>query len=162
MKSATGRGADLVSDVDTIIEAEAWGGIGADWTSIAARCHQAARFEDNALAGSAAILFTDDARVQRLNKQFRNVDRATNVLSFPVDSQEDGFMGDIALAFETCQREAEQSGIRMEHHVAHLIVHGLLHLVGYDHETDEDAQRMEALEVKILAAMGVSDPYEAA
>ncbi len=118
----------------------------------------------------ASLLFTSDAEVHALNREWRGKNKPTNVLSFPMLSREELLMlapggppvmlGDIALAHETCAREAEEKGISLEHHVAHLIVHGLLHLAGYDHETgDEDAAAMEALEIQALALMGVCDPY---
>lgn len=119
---------------------------------------------------SASLLFTCDAEVQALNCEWRGKDRATNVLSFPMLTRDEllalaaegppVMLGDIALAHESCTREAGDKGISLEHHVAHLIVHGLLHLAGYDHETGAgDAARMEALEIEALALMGVSDPY---
>lgn len=122
---------------------------------------------------SASLLFTTDAEVQALNREWRGKDRPTNVLSFPMldraellDLSPDGppvLLGDVALACETCAREAADKGIPLEHHAAHLIVHGLLHLAGHDHETsDAQAEEMEALETKALALMGIADPYCAA
>jgi probable rRNA maturation factor len=103
-----------------------------------------------ALALSAAI-----------NTAFRSKAGPTNVLSFPAPANPEGWLGDVALAFETCRREAEAQGKRLEHHLQHLVAHGVLHLVGYDHEGDADAAEMEALEVKILAGLGAPDPYAA-
>jgi probable rRNA maturation factor len=119
---------------------------------------------------SASILFTSDAEVHALNREWRGKDKPTNVLSFPMlDRAEllalakDGppeMLGDIALALETCTREAADKGISLEAHTAHLIIHGLLHLAGHDHETSQqDATAMEALEIKALALMGIADPY---
>ncbi|MEQ1542594.1 MAG: rRNA maturation RNase YbeY [Novosphingobium sp.] len=119
---------------------------------------------------SASILFTDDAEVRTLNAEWRGKDKPTNVLSFPMLERgellalaPDGppeLLGDIALALETCQREAADKGISLEHHAAHLIVHGLLHLAGHDHETSaQDARAMEELEIKALALIGIADPY---
>lgn len=121
----------------------------------------------------ASLLFTDDARVHALNREWRGRDRPTNVLSFPmlereelVHLDEDGppaMLGDIALARQTCAREAAERGIALADHIAHLIVHGLLHLAGHDHETsDADADAMEQLEAKALALMGIADPYSTA
>ncbi len=107
--------------------------------------------------GGVAVLLTDDAALRDLNKRFRGKDAPTNVLSFP--DGEDNFLGDIAIALETCLKEADEKSTLPAHHAAHLIVHGLLHLIGFDHETDEDAQEMEDLERQILATGGVSDPY---
>ncbi len=120
---------------------------------------------------SVSLLFTSDAEVHELNREWRGKDKPTNVLSFPMlDRAEllalapDGppvLLGDIALAHETCAREAAEKGVSLEHHAAHLVVHGLLHLAGHDHETShEDASAMEALETKALASMGIADPYE--
>ena len=122
---------------------------------------------------SASLLFTSDAEVHELNREWRDKDKPTNVLSFPMlDRAEllalspDGppvLLGDIALAHETCTREATEKGVTLEHHAAHLVVHGLLHLAGYDHEiSPEDASAMEALETKALASMGIADPYDGA
>jgi probable rRNA maturation factor len=119
---------------------------------------------------SASILLADDAEVRTLNAEWRGKDKPTNVLSFPMLEREellnlapDGppeLLGDIALALETCQREADEKGLSLEHHAAHLIVHGLLHLAGYDHEiSPADARAMESLEIKALAQMGIADPY---
>jgi probable rRNA maturation factor len=118
----------------------------------------------------ASLLFTSDAEVHVLNREWRAKDKPTNVLSFPMleradllDLAPDGppeMLGDLALAFETCAREAEEKGVSVEHHASHLIVHGLLHLAGLDHEiSDEDAEAMEALETKALALIGIADPY---
>jgi probable rRNA maturation factor len=119
---------------------------------------------------TASILFTSDEDIHALNAEWRGKDKPTNVLSFPMIERSDlvdlapsgppEMLGDIALAYETCAREAVEKGIPIDHHAAHLIVHGLLHLAGYDHETsDEDATSMEALETKALAVMGLADPY---
>ena len=119
---------------------------------------------------SASILFTTDARVHALNQEWRDRDKPTNVLSFPMMDRadllvlsDDGppeMLGDLALAYETCAREADAKGISLGDHATHLIVHGLLHLAGYDHETsDHDAERMEAMEIAILAKLGIADPY---
>ena len=119
---------------------------------------------------SASLQFADDAEVHVLNRDWRGKDKPTNVLSFPMLERADllaldpegppELLGDVALALETCTREAADKGIPLEHHAAHLIVHGLLHLAGYDHETSpEDAAIMEALEIKALALMGIADPY---
>ena len=113
-----------------------------------------------------AILGCDDARIAALNAQFRGKDSPTNVLSFPAEDlspgdEPPGELGDIAIAFETCAREAEEQGKRFEDHVTHLVVHATLHLVGHDHAEDAEAALMEGLERNILAGMGLPDPYEA-
>ena len=148
----------------------------ADWPGLAARAAEALASVAPELGNhrlSASLLFTSDAEVHGLNREWRDRDKPTNVLSFPMLGREelldlpaDGppeLLGDIALAFETCQREAADKGIPLEHHAAHLIVHGLLHLAGHDHEIgDEEAEAMEALETKALARLDIADPYGAA
>jgi probable rRNA maturation factor len=117
-----------------------------------------------------AVRLTDDAEVQTLNRDFRGKDKPTNVLSFPqvqadlldgLANSDDGeiLLGDIVLARETCAREAEEKGVSLAAHATHLIVHGTLHLVGYDHVDDHGAAAMEALEVKALASLGLANPY---
>lgn len=144
-----------------------------DWTALAEDAAKAAAQVAPELAHRrliASVLFTSDADIRALNAEWRGKDKATNVLSFPMLEREDlldlapegppEMLGDIALAHETCVREAADKGIPVEAHAAHLIVHGLLHLAGYDHETsDADADAMEALETKALAVMGLADPY---
>ena len=111
------------------------------------------------------LTFTDDAAIAELNERWRGKPTATNVLSFPAPpppaAQLPRFLGDIVLAFETIEREAKAEDKPIEQHLAHLVVHGLLHLLGHDHEEDEDANRMEALETAILAGLGIDDPYAA-
>ena len=117
-----------------------------------------------------AVRLTDDAEVQTLNRDFRGKDKPTNVLSFPqvqadlletLANSDDGeiLLGDIVLARETCAHEAGEKGVSLEAHATHLIVHGALHLVGYDHLDDATAGAMEALEVKALASLGLANPY---
>jgi probable rRNA maturation factor len=113
------------------------------------------------------ILLADDATVQDLNRRFRGIDKPTNVLSFPAEDDAPrpagahAVLGDVAIAFETTRREAASEGISVADHLAHLVVHGVLHLRGYDHEHPADAEVMEALEVAILARHGIADPYAA-
>lgn len=119
---------------------------------------------------SVSVLFADDGEVHELNREWRGKDKPTNVLSFPMLERDDllalspagppEMLGDIALALETCTREAAEKGLSLEHHAAHLIVHGLLHLAGHDHEiSPQDARVMEELEIKALALLGIADPY---
>ena len=108
---------------------------------------------------SLAVALASDSEVRELNARDRKKDRPTNVLSYP--SGEKSFLGDVVLARETVWREARSQGKTAAAHVSHLVVHGTLHLLGYDHETGEaDAERMEALERRILARLGIADPYE--
>lgn len=112
-----------------------------------------------------SLLFTDDARMRGLNRQYRGKDRPTNVLSLPAAPVIAGrlgpALGDIVLAEETLRREAGEQGIAFEDHLVHLIVHGFLHLVGHDHEVEAEALVMEGLETAILAELGIADPYAA-
>jgi probable rRNA maturation factor len=114
-------------------------------------------------AVSATVALSTNAHVQQLNKTWRNKDQPTNVLSFPSQPStrdETGlYIGDVILALETIQAEAHELEITLADHFKHLIIHGLLHLLGFDHETDTDAEAMEQLETKILATLGVADPY---
>jgi probable rRNA maturation factor len=116
-------------------------------------------------SGAVEILFTDDSEMRRLNRQWRNLDKPTDVLSFtsggPEIPGEPRHLGDIALGFETARRDAKASNRPFEAHVSHLVIHGFLHLVGYDHIKPEDAAVMEPLEAKILAGLGWPDPYAA-
>ncbi|MCA1748268.1 MAG: rRNA maturation RNase YbeY [Parasphingopyxis sp.] len=126
---------------------------------------------DRTVAVEISIRLTDDDEVHTLNRQYRDKDRPTNVLSFPMvqpdmldglANSDDGevLLGDLVLAAGVCRSEAEEKGIALADHAAHLLVHGVLHLLGYDHERGEaDAEAMEALECEALAAMGIADPY---
>ena len=105
-----------------------------------------------------AILLTNDGRIAALNAQFRGKDEPTNVLSFPAPHAS-GVLGDVALAFDVCEREAREQKKRLTDHVRHLVIHGVLHLRGYDHETETDAVVMEGMERRLLARLCVPDPY---
>lgn len=111
-----------------------------------------------------SLVFTDDANIRTINSKWRHIDKATNVLSFPAFPIQPGqrpgpILGDIVIARETVQREAQEENKSFDDHLSHLIVHGLLHLTGYDHQNDDEAEQMESLERKILASLGISDPY---
>jgi probable rRNA maturation factor len=110
-------------------------------------------------SSSLAILLSDDARLAALNQNFRGKQGPTNVLSFPAAKNSEHYLGDIAIAHGVCAREAAERGIPLNRHLAHLVVHGVLHLLGYDHETERQARIMEPLETKILAGMKIPDPY---
>lgn len=112
-------------------------------------------------AGEIAILLTDDSAIRALNRQWRQQDKATNVLSFPSPAADfdAAHLGDIVIAYETLAREADAEGKPFAHHLAHLAVHGYLHLIGYDHMTDSEAADMERLETSVLATLGIPDPY---
>jgi probable rRNA maturation factor len=109
-----------------------------------------------------SVAFADDGAIQALNRDWRGKDQPTNVLAFPappMSAPGPRFLGDVALAYETVAREACEQGKSLADHALHLVVHGTLHLLGYDHDTDEDAAVMEGAEVRALAALGVADPY---
>jgi probable rRNA maturation factor len=137
---------------------EALGDLGAFAAHVLGRA--SARMKEG---GELAILFTDDAEMRALNKQWRSLDKATDVLSFPSDQPEipgqPQYLGDIALAYETALRDAETMGRAFDGHVSHLLIHGFLHLLGYDHIEAKDAKVMEPLEAEILAGLGWPDPY---
>jgi probable rRNA maturation factor len=114
-----------------------------------------------------AVMLTDDAGIRTLNSNWRGIDKPTNVLSFPAlqptgprgPDDAPRMLGDIAIAYETARKEADDEQKPFDHHLSHLAVHGFLHLIGYDHEKDDDAEAMEALEQEILAQLGIPDPY---
>jgi probable rRNA maturation factor len=128
---------------------------------IASAIH-AANAEVGPVRGTVAVLVDGDGRLQALNRQWRGIDKPTNVLSFASPHSPDGaisHLGDIAISYETAAREAKGEGKPLPDHLAHLSAHGFLHLLGYDHESDGDAETMERLERTILARVGVPDPY---
>lgn len=156
---------------DCIIEDPRWDALGL--TDIACSATQATLDHLDLHGFEVSVLGCTDERIAALNADFRGKPVPTNVLSWPSDErgaqvdgdtpvrpdQMDPELGDIAIAFETCAREAEEAGKTMADHTTHLIVHGVLHLLGYDHERDVDATLMEGLETLILGNMGLADPY---
>lgn len=148
--------------VDARIDCSGWDAL--DCAALAQRCFKAVDAAEGPLKRPACVLFTDNAALRRLNADYRGQDRPTNVLSFaPGDGlrPEHDYLGDVALAFETCRAEAAEKKVSLSDHAAHLLVHGMLHLIGYDHQTDAAADAMERREAEILAALGVADPYAA-
>ncbi len=163
---------------DTIFEDDRWQTV--DFETLAETAAQAALAHVGMEPGQfeVAVLACDDARIAELNADFRDKPTPTNVLSWPAQgraAQEDGDtpspvvpafegipeeLGDIAISYDTCLREAQDAGKSFEHHVTHLVIHGVLHLLGYDHIRDKDATLMEGLETAILGKMGISDPYK--
>lgn len=150
--------------IDVIAETSEWDAAPAAEAAVRRALSEAAialgtNFKDRMLA----VLLTNDAAMRALNAQWRNIDKPTNVLSFPpAANQQAGVvksLGDIAIAYETAAREARDEDKPFVDHLSHLAVHGFLHLVGYDHETDTQADDMERLERAILARLGVPDPY---
>ncbi len=112
--------------------------------------------------GDVAVRLASDAEVAELNRRFRSKAGPTNVLSFPAPASAAPHLGDVALAQGVCLAEARDQGKRPEHHLMHLVAHGVLHLVGYDHQTEVEAETMEALERRLLQALGAPDPYQGA
>ncbi|WP_082540095.1 rRNA maturation RNase YbeY [Bosea sp. Leaf344] len=110
-----------------------------------------------------SVLLTDDKRIRVVNRDWRGFDKPTNVLSFPAVPVErvaqSPVLGDLVLAYETLEREARDDGKPLADHLSHLVIHGVLHLLGEDHETTPEAERMEALEIRALASLGIGDPY---
>jgi probable rRNA maturation factor len=157
--------------VEAVVEDPRWEEAGiAAIAERAARAALAAAERDPDLH-EIGLLACDDARIAALNADFRGKATATNVLSWPafaapVPEEPPGlpgegplFLGDVALAYDTCLREAAEAGVSLADHAAHLVVHGTLHLLGYDHEQDAEAEAMEAMETKALASLGIADPY---
>lgn len=157
--------------VDVTVSREA-----GDWTDDAewqaeqaALAALAAIYDEEDGPAELSVVLADDALVHRLNREYRGKDKPTNVLSFALTEADepepqDGvpiLLGDVILAFETVQREAAEQGKAPVDHMTHLVVHGVLHLLGYDHETDDEAEEMEALETRLLATLGIADPYAA-
>ena len=163
--------------VDIVIEDDRWDALGLEPLATRAVTAALGALGLGETGFTLCLMGCDDARIATLNADFRGKPKPTNVLSWPSEDRAAEFvgeapeppvpgdaddpesLGDIAIAWETCMREAEEQGKPMADHVTHLIVHGTLHLLGYDHVEEEDAELMEGLEVQILASLGVSDPY---
>ncbi len=144
--------------IDLLVEDRAWLSTLPAAQSVARRSARRTLAEVGAPPGGLTLVLSDDASVRRLNRGFRGADKATNVLSFP-DAPEEGRFGDIVLARETLLAEAARQGKRPRAHLAHLVVHAVLHLFGHDHQGRLEAERMEWRERRILADLAVADPY---
>ena len=142
--------------IEVEIEDAAWTSALPDAAAVAERAATAAL---GTVEGDVVVLLTDDATVQDLNARFRDRDRPTNVLSFPAADSAAPHLGDLVLAFGVCAAEAAAQGKSLADHLSHLTVHGVLHLLGRDHEDEAEADEMEAEERSILASLGVADPY---
>ena len=164
------------SDADNIIElnydASLWpDDLLAEFSALSAHVLDHIDVETGGEGICLGLLLADDSHICALNARFRGIERPTNVLSFPEpddvpvnrEAVDEGpeFVGEIAIAFETTEREAKELGIPFRDHLTHLFVHGVMHLLGYDHETESDAVEMEAMESAILAAFSIADPYAA-
>ena len=152
-------------DVEVVRAADGWPEGAETIVERAARA-ALAQFEDASAMGAVSVALMDDAAIRILNRDYRGKDAATNVLSFPLENDlemlppgEQPPLGDIAVALETVTREAADEDKTLADHLAHMIVHGTLHLLGYDHEQDGEAEEMEALERDVLASLGIADPY---
>ena len=140
--------------IDIEVEDDVWS---ADVPDVEGVVRRAA--EQVAPPGDVVILLTDDETVRDLNDRFRGKDRPTNVLSFPAPENARPHLGDIVLAHGVCAAEARAQGKPFADHLSHLVIHGILHLMGHDHEADDEAEAMEAKERTLLAALGIPDPY---
>jgi probable rRNA maturation factor len=142
--------------IEIEIEAEAWTVALPETEAVVETAAKAAL---GAVEGDIVVLLTDDEAVRDLNGRFRDKDKPTNVLSFPAPESAAPHLGDIVLAYDVCTAEAQAQGKSLSDHLSHLVVHGVLHLLGRDHEDDAEAEEMEAEEREILAQIGVADPY---
>jgi probable rRNA maturation factor len=167
---AMGTSPDPLS-IDILVESPLWEAL-PDAASLLRRALGEAAEMLSTSDAELAIVLTDDSAIRGLNREWRGVDKPTNVLSFPVQHRPQAssfggaasqpvLLGDIVIAFETTMQEARNESRRFQDHLAHLAVHGFLHLLGQDHDNERDAEAMEELERAILARLGISDPYAA-
>ena len=145
--------------IDLEIDDPAWTAVLADAERMIRAAADAVLADRAAVGRCVSLLLTNDASMRELNARFRNQDKPTNVLCFPAPPSPEHHLGDAALAFGVCAREADEQGKRLEHHLQHLVIHGVLHLLGYDHISEDEAEAMESLERIVLAGLGVPDPY---
>lgn len=162
-----------MTEIAVEVEADSWTAALPDVADLCRKVAAAALSAGAARVGLSAhegrmevsILLADDERVRELNRDWRGFDKPTNVLSFPALGDEDVpaegpiLLGDVIVAYQTTATEAADSGKTITNHLSHLIVHGVLHLLGYDHEEDDEAEAMESLEAAVLGALGIPDPY---
>ncbi len=156
----------MTPQIDVTVALETWSTAIADVEDVCQRAAAAALAQNNRAAAEIeiSVLLCDDDTVSRLNSEYRGRAEPTNVLSFPIgcaDAGPETHLGDVAIAFETVVAEAASSHLAIVDHLTHLVVHGVLHLLGYDHQSTREAEKMEALEVEILDRLGVADPYAA-
>lgn len=149
---------ELNIDIDILVQSPLWN----ERPDAEATVRTAIAAAANAVpdsGGEISVMLTDDAAMQALNKKWRGIDKPTNVLSFPTPESAGAVLGDIVISYETLARECAEERRDFPHHLSHLAVHGFLHLIGYDHETDSEAEDMERLESAILARLDIPDPY---
>jgi len=149
--------------IDISAEADGWAKV-SNAEACVRRAAEAAMLHESAPPSEISIVLSDNEHIRELNKHHRGMDKPTNVLSFPAARMKTPagtprFLGDIVIAYETVEREASEEAKPFEDHLSHLVVHGVLHLLGYDHEDDEEAETMESHERQILAKLGIPDPY---
>jgi len=156
-------------DISINVRAAFWSSVNFDVTRLcrSAAAEAIAAVQETSNEVEISVVLADDAFVRELNRTWRNMDAPTNVLAFPCSGGDEcagvgaeQLLGDVIVAFQTTQREALELHLPLEHHVAHLIIHGVLHLLGYDHIDDNDAVIMEKLEIEALARLGIGNPYE--
>lgn len=161
----------MTTAVDIAVSREAGDWVeDAEWLAErAALAALGAAYDDEEGPAELSVVLADDELVHRLNREYRGKDKPTNVLSFALTEAEEPdaqegvpvMLGDVILAYETVAREAAEQRKSLQDHMTHLVMHGVLHLLGYDHETDDEAEEMEALETRLLATLGIADPYAA-
>lgn len=159
--SALATAQPVAVDIDIVTGSDLWSAC-PDADAIVRRAIAAAALAAGE-SGTVAVMLTDDASIRAMNAQWRGIDKPTNVLSFPAGAVPGGpgdvHLGDIAIAYETVAAESAAENKTFADHLAHLAIHGYLHLVGFDHETDDEAAQMESLETRILSGLGIADPY---
>ena len=157
--SATAARKPVSRRIALIIDCDAWKSLGVDARQLKRAAQLALKRGNPQSGGELTLLLTDDARMQTLNARFRGKDAPTNVLAFPAVSNPGGYLGDVAIAFGVAEGEAAVAGISLSAHAQHLAVHGVLHLLGYDHMTEAEARIMEPLEIAVLKELAIPDPY---
>jgi probable rRNA maturation factor len=151
------KGRDTALSVDVLVQSPRWKKRRGAQRAVR-KAINAAADEISSPAGEVAVVLTDDAAIRKLNKQWRGIDKPTNVLSFPA-AKSGVMLGDIVIAYETLARESRDESKEFTHHLSHLAVHGFLHLMGYDHQNDSNAEAMEELESAILTRLRMPNPY---
>jgi probable rRNA maturation factor len=147
---------DAALSVDVLVQSPKWKEHRGAATAVR-KAINAAADEISSPGGEVAVVLTGDQAIRKLNKRWRGIDKPTNVLSFP--SSQTAMIGDIVIAYETLDRESRDEGKEFTHHLSHLAVHGFLHLMGYDHQNDSEAETMEQLERAVMARLRMPDPY---